>query len=46
MLTQFAAATATRGTNLPTIPADNAGDEEIILLKRRAVATLAEEAAA
>lgn len=46
ILTQFAAATATNGTNLPIIPADNAGELDTILLNKSAVATLADDAAA
>ena len=45
MLTQFAAATAARGTSRPTIPAAKAGLLAIILLNPRAVTTLAVVAA-
>ena len=45
MLTQFAAATAIRGTNLPTMPAEREGLEATMRLKPRAVSTLAEVAA-
>lgn len=45
ILTQLAAATATRGTRRPTIPAAKAGLLAIILLNPRAVPTLAVVAA-